>query len=299
MQTPASVSRVHLSYKKIQIMKNQKVWFVTGASKGLGLTLIKQLLAQGNLVAATSRSIEELNAGVGAKAAENYLPLSVDLRDEQSVGQAVEKTISQFGRIDFVVNNAGYGLTGSLEELSDQEARGNFDINVFGSLNVIRKVMPHLRAQQSGHVFNISSIGGFTGYFPGFGIYCATKFAVQGFTEALAAEVKSFGIYATIVSPGYFRTNFLSTGSLNVPKHQIEAYKEVRESQDQHQHLIDGNQAGDPEKAAAAIIKVATEENPPLHLFLGQDAYDLAYAKMDAVKEDLESLKEMITSTGF
>lgn len=299
MQTSASISGVHLSYKKTQIMENQKVWFVTGASKGLGLTLIKQLLAQGNLVAATSRSIEELNAGVGATAAENYLPLSVDLRDEESVGQAVEKTISQFGRIDFVVNNAGYGLTGSLEELSDQEARGNFDINVFGSLNVIRKVMPHLRAQQSGHVFNISSIGGFTGYFPGFGIYCATKFAVQGFTEALAAEVKSFGIYATIVSPGYFRTNFLSTGSLNVPKHQIEAYKEVRESQDQHQHLIDGNQAGDPEKAAAAIIKVATEENPPLHLFLGQDAYDLAYAKMDAVKEDLENLKEMITSTGF
>jgi len=299
VQTAAGVSGVHLSYKKTQIMKNQKVWFVTGASKGLGLTLIKQLLAQGNLVAATSRSIEELNEGVGATASENYLPLSVDLRVEQSVEQAVEKTISQFGRIDFVVNNAGYGLAGSLEELSDEEARGNFDINVFGSLNVIRKVMPHLRAQQSGHIFNISSIGGFTGYFPGFGIYCATKFAVQGFTEALAAEVKSFGIYATIVSPGYFRTNFLSTGSLNVPKHQIEAYKEVRESQNQHQHLIDGNQAGDPEKAAAAIIKVATEENPPLHLFLGQDAYDLAYAKMDAVKGDLESLKEMITSTGF
>lgn len=280
-------------------MDNQKVWFVTGASKGLGLALIKQLLDQGHQVAATSRSIDELNAGVSAKPSVNYLPLNVDLRSENSVGKAIEQTIQQFGRIDVVVNNAGYGLTGSLEELSDEEARANFDINVFGSLNVIRKVMPHLRRQLSGHIFNISSIGGFTGYFPGFGIYCATKFAVQGFTEALAAEAEPFGIHATIVSPGYFRTSFLSTGSLNVPKQQIDAYKSVRESQDQHQNLIDGNQQGDPEKAAAAIIQVATETNPPLHLFLGQDAYDMAYQKMDAVKENLESLKELITSTAF
>ncbi|MBB6502161.1 SDR family NAD(P)-dependent oxidoreductase [Pedobacter cryoconitis] len=280
-------------------MDNQKVWFVTGASKGLGLALIKQLLDQGHQVAATSRSIEELNEGADAKPSANYLPLNVDLRSEDSVGKAIAQTIQQFGRIDVVVNNAGYGLAGSLEELSDEEARANFDINVFGSLNVIRKVMPHLRRQLSGHIFNISSIGGFTGYFPGFGIYCATKFAVQGFTEALAAEAEPFGIHATIVSPGYFRTSFLSTDSLNVPKHQIDAYQSVRESQDQHQNLIDGNQQGDPEKAAAAIIQVATEPNPPLHLFLGQDAYDLAYQKMDAVKGNLESLKELITSTAF
>ena len=225
-------------------MKTQQVWFVTGASKGLGLSLVKQLLIQGHQVAATSRSIEELNKAVGNNA--NFLPLIVDLKSETSVGQAIEETITRFGQIDVVVNNAGYGLAGSIEELTYQEVRDNFDINVFGSLHVIRKVMPYLRKQHSGHIFNISSIGGFFGGFPGWGIYCATKFAVVGFTESLAAEAKSFGIKATVVLPGYFRTSFLSSGSLGVPKHEIEAYKEVRESQNMHQTQLNDNQSGNP-----------------------------------------------------
>jgi NAD(P)-dependent dehydrogenase (short-subunit alcohol dehydrogenase family) len=278
-------------------MNNQKVWFVTGASKGLGLTLVKQLLNKGYNVAATSRSIHDLNNAVGAF--ENCLPLAVSITDEKSVSDAINQTIGRFGRIDVVVNNAGYGLTGSLEELSDQEARANFDINVFGSLNVIRAGMPHLRQQRAGHIFNISSIGGFTGSFPGFGIYCATKFAVQGFTESLAAEAKAFGIKATVVSPGYFRTNFLAPDSLNVPKNEIQDYKDVRDIQAAHQNDINGNQAGDPEKGVAAIITIAESAEAPLHLFLGQDAYDLAYQKMDAVKQDMESWKELGTSTGF
>jgi NAD(P)-dependent dehydrogenase (short-subunit alcohol dehydrogenase family) len=278
-------------------MDNQKVWFVTGASKGLGLTLVKQLLNNGYKVAATSRSIHDLNNAVGALA--NFLPLAVSITDEKSVSAAINQTIGRFGRIDVVVNNAGYGLTGSLEELSDQEARANFDINVFGSLNVIRAAMPHLREQRAGHIFNISSIGGFTGSFPGFGIYCATKFAVQGFTESLAAEAKAFGIKATVVSPGYFRTNFLAPDSLNVPKNEIQDYKDVRDVQAAHQNDINGNQAGDPEKGVAAIITIAESAEAPLHLFLGQDAYDLAYQKMDAVKQDMESWKELGTSTGF
>jgi NAD(P)-dependent dehydrogenase (short-subunit alcohol dehydrogenase family) len=193
-------------------MNNQKVWFVTGASKGLGLSLVKQLLNKGYNVAATSRNVADLEGAVGKS--ESFLPLAVNITDEQSVTDAISQTISLFGKIDVVVNNAGYGLVGGLEELSDAEARANFDVNVFGSLNVIRAAMPHLREQKSGHIFNISSIGGFTGNFPGFGIYCATKFAVQGFTESLAAEIKSFGVKATIVSPGYFRTNFLAADSL-------------------------------------------------------------------------------------
>ena len=159
--------------------------------------------------------------------------------------------------------------------------------------------MPHLRAQQSGHIFNISSIGGFVGSFPGFGIYCATKFAVEGLTESLAAEAKPFGINVTVVAPGYFRTSFLSPGSLNVPKNEIAAYKAVRDVQNAHQHEIDGNQSGDPEKAVAAVIKMADEKNPPLHLFLGQDAYDLAYQKMDAVKNDLEKWRAIATATAI
>jgi len=278
-------------------MNDQKVWFVTGASKGLGLSLVKQLLDKGYYVAATSRNIADLENAVGKN--ESFLPLAVNITDEQSVTSAISQTISRFGKIDVVVNNAGYGMVGSLEELSDTEARANFDVNVFGSLNVIRAVMPHLREQKSGHIFNVSSIGGFTGNFPGFGIYCATKFAVQGFTESLAAEIKAFGIKATIVSPGYFRTNFLNPDSLSVPKNEIAAYKAVRDVQAAHQNDINGQQAGDPEKGVAAIITVAEAEEAPVHLFLGQDAYNLAYQKMEDVKTDLETWKELITNTGF
>lgn len=279
-------------------MKDQKVWFVTGASKGLGLALVKRLLSNGFNVAATSRSVADLVKAVGVNS-DAFLPLAVSLTTEESVAEAIEKTISTFGRIDVVVNNAGYGLAGALEELSDEEARANFDVNVFGSLNVIRKVLPQLRAQASGHIINIASVGGFTGMFPGFGIYCATKFAMHGFTEALAAEVKPFGISATVVSPGYFRTEFLTAGSFVSPEKPIAAYQLVREVEEVHKNSINGNQAGDPEKGAAAIITLASQQNPPLHLFLGQDAYDMAYVKMDAVKKDVEAFKELTTSTGF
>ncbi|GAB4021453.1 SDR family NAD(P)-dependent oxidoreductase [Spirosoma migulaei] len=279
-------------------MDTKNVWFITGASKGLGLSLVKQLLQQGYNVAATSRNIEDLSRAVG-QADNHFLPLSVDLKTEASVEAAINATIAQFGRIDVVVNNAGYGLLGSIEELTDQEARENFDVNVFGSLNVVRSAMPHLREQQSGHIINISSIGGFTGNFPGFGIYCATKFAVEGFSESLAAEAKAFGINVTIVSPGYFRTDFLTASSLGVPSRQIDAYEAVRASQQAHQTQINGNQPGDPEKAVAALIRIASEQNPPLHLFLGQDAYDMAYTKINAVKNELENWKAMTVSTGF
>jgi NAD(P)-dependent dehydrogenase (short-subunit alcohol dehydrogenase family) len=278
-------------------MNTQKTWFVTGASKGLGLSLVNQLLNKGFNVAATSRSITDLTKVVGEHP--NFLPLSVNIKAEDSVANAIDQTISRFGKIDVVVNNAGYGLTGSLEELSDDEARENFDVNVFGSLNVIRAVMPHLRAQQSGHIFNVSSIGGFTGNFPGFGIYCATKFAVQGFTESLGAEVKSFGIKATIVSPGYFRTNFLMPDSLSTPKNEIQEYKEVRTVQAAHQNDINGNQAGDPDKAALVMIAAAESAEAPMHLFLGADAYGIAAQKMEDVKADMDAWRELATSTGF
>ncbi len=274
-------------------MENKKVWFVTGASKGLGLTLVKKLLSNGNRVAATSRNISELEKAVGNH--ENFLPLSVNLIDENSV----EAAVSQFGQLDVVVNNAGYGMIGALEELSDRESRENFDVNVFGSLNVIRKTLPQMRKQQSGHIFNISSIGGFSGNFPGFGIYCATKFAVTGFTESLAAEVKSLGIKATVVEPGYFRTEFLSSGSLAVPSNPIDAYKEVRDTQIAHQQDINNQQPGDPAKGCDVIIAAAESENAPLHLFLGPDAYAVAGAKIADVQKDMEDWKALATATNF
>lgn len=279
-------------------MNTQKVWFVTGASKGLGLALIKKLLAEGYNVAATSRNIKALTGAVGAQTA-NFLPLQVDLLNEQSVANAIAKTAQAFGAIHVVVNNAGYGQIGTLEELNDNEVRQNFDVNVFGSLNVIRSVMPYLREQRFGAIFNISSIGGFLGSFPGWGIYCATKFAVAGFTESLAAEVAAFGISATVVYPGYFRTGFLSQESLGCPANPIAAYEDARASQAAHENNINGNQAGDPEKAAAVLIAIAEGPNPPLHLFLGQDAYAGAAAKMEAVKKDMHAVLDLATSTGF
>lgn len=277
-------------------MEQKKVWFVTGASKGLGLSIVKQLLANGLPVAATSRSIDALSKAVGSD--DNFLPLSVDLTSEKSVSDAIDATVMKFGRIDVVVNNAGYSVAGALEELTDEESRENFNVNVFGVLNVIRKVLPYLRIQGSGHIINISSIAGFIGTFPGFGIYCATKFALDGLSEALSVEVKPMGIHTTIVGPGYFRTDFLTADSLVTPKNIIEEYTNVREALHVHQHSYNGNQPGDPEKGAAAIIRIAGEQRPPLHLYLGEDAYNLAYAKMEAVKNELESWKELTVSTG-
>jgi len=279
-------------------LENKKVWFVTGASKGLGLTLTKKLLDEGFRVAATSRSAEALVEAVGGKL-DDFLPLEMDLLNEGSVREAVKKTLDAFGEINVVVNNAGYGQMGTLEELSDQEARQNFEVNVFGVLNVIRSAMPHLRARRSGHFFNISSIGGYTANFAGWGIYCATKFAVAALSESLAAEAKAFGVTATVVYPGYFRTDFLSKDSIGLPENPIAEYEEARQSQAFHQNDLDGNQAGDPEKAAAAMINIASEANPPLHLFLGSDAFNLANAKITEVQKDLENWKSLTISTDF
>ena len=279
-------------------MDNQQVWFITGASKGLGLELVNQLLRQGHRVAATSRQITDLRRAVGIESVD-FLPLAVDLTMETSVGAAIQATIRQFGRIDVVVNNAGYGQLGSLEELTDRESRANFEVNVFGMLNVIRQVMPQLRNQQSGHIINLSSVGGITGNFPGWGIYCATKFAVEGLSESLAAEAAPFGIKVTIVEPGYFRTEFLSSGSLLVPQGQLEAYTLVRQSEAVHQEQIEGNQPGDPAKAAAAMIQIAAAANPPLHLLLGQDAYDMATQKINALQADMKQWKALTLATGF
>lgn len=277
----------------------QKVWYVTGASRGLGLSLVKNLLQQGYRVAATSRNIAALEGAVGADSG-NFLPLSVNLSDEQSVADSIRATVDHFGSIDVLVNNAGYGLIGSLEELSNEELRQNFEVNVFGALNVIRKTLPYMRRQQSGHIFNIASIGGFSGLFPGFGIYCATKFAVHGFSESLSEEVKPFGIKVTIVSPGYFRTSFLdASSSLGVPKNEIADYQLVREVQHTHQSGINYNQPGDPEKAAEVMIAEAEKQAPVLHLFLGQDAYDMAAAKIKLVQQNLEEARELATHTAF
>lgn len=279
-------------------METRKVWLVTGASKGLGHTLVKKLLQNNYAVVATSRRVASLIEEIG-DTSEIFLPIEVNVTDDHDVKKAIEKGIAHFGKIDVVVNNAGYGQIGTLEELSDDEARENFDVNVFGSLNVIRNVMPYLRQQKSGAIFNISSVGGLFGGFAGWGIYCATKFAVAGFTEALAEEVKAFGVSATVVYPGYFRTDFLSNGSVKTPVSPIQEYEAARQSEKTHLNSISGNQPNDPEKAADVLIAISKEATPPVHLLLGTDAYDMAKNKANLLNKDIEQWKSYTLSTAF
>jgi NAD(P)-dependent dehydrogenase (short-subunit alcohol dehydrogenase family) len=277
-------------------MANTKTWFITGASKGFGLALVKQLLAAGQKVAATSRNIAELIKAVGTTSPD-FFPVEVDLTDEDSVGCALHNTKKTFGRIDVVINNAGYGIGGSIEELSNEETRDNFDVNVFGTINVIRMVLPYMRYQQSGHIINISSIAGFA---PGTGwsVYAGTKFAIEGLSTVLAEDVREFGIKVTVVAPGAFRTSFLTPESVTIAKNQMEEYTAVRASMDKYLSM-DGQQAGDPEKAAEAIIRVAQMENPPLHLLLGGDAYDRAMAQLEKLEKEFRFNEELSRSMAY
>ncbi|BBI33466.1 oxidoreductase [Cohnella abietis] len=278
-------------------MSSNKIWFVTGASKGMGLTLVRKLLEQGYKVAATSRTKADLEKAVGSH--DRFLAINLDLSDEKDVQKAISATIEHFGGLDVVVNNAGYGQIGFIEEVSDELVRKNFEINVFGTLNVLRQALPQLRKQKSGHIINFSSVGGFYG-FAGGGIYGATKFAVDGISEALSQELQPFGIHVTAIKPGYFRTNFLSEGSISgTTTNLIDDYKTMRDGQEAFLKDFDKNQPGDPEKAMDLLIKVTESEHPPLHLFLGQDAYDVANNKIVNVQKDLTEWETLGTSTDF
>ncbi len=274
------------------------VWLVTGASKGLGLALVKKLLGEGYAVAATSRSISSFESSVGVKS-EQLLPLEINLSDELNVAEGVSKAISHFGKIDVVVNNAGYGQTGTIEEVSDVEVRNNFEVNVFGMLNVLRAVLPSMRKQKSGHIFNISSIGGYVSNFSGWGVYCSTKFAVAGITEALHSDLQDMGIKVTLIYPGYFRTNFLGKDSLKLPSNPIESYKTARKLINAHVNEIDKNQPGDPSKAANIMVQLFKEKDPPLHMFLGSDAYGMAQDKIKNISAEVEKWKTISFSTDF
>ncbi len=277
-------------------MHNKKVWFITGASKGFGLSLVKQLLDAGQLVAATSRNRQELVAAVGSTDPD-FLPLQVDLINETSVSLALQHTYEAFGRVDVVINNAGYGIGGAIEELTDNETRTAFDVNVFATLNVIRFVMPYMRKQQSGHIINIASIAGITGGI-GWAVYAAAKSAVIGLSEVLALDVKALGINVTVVCPGAFRTSFLTKDSLAITQNPIAEYEDVRLSHCKYLSM-NGQQAGDPEKAATSIINVAYEENPPLHLLLGGDAYNRALTKLDGLYKEIHQWEDTTCATDF
>ncbi|MFC6101405.1 oxidoreductase [Olivibacter domesticus] len=280
----------------IMNMENKKVWFITGASKGLGLALVKQLLQAGHQVAATSRNSINLVDAVNFNG-DTFLPLSVALGNDENVAAAIQQTHQTFGRIDVVVNNAGYGIGGSIEELTDEETRDSFEVNVFGTINVIRHVLPILRQQGAGHIINISSIAGIAPA-TGWSVYGATKHAVIGLSEVLAEDVKSLGINVTVIAPGAFRTNFLQADSLVLSEKKIDAYADIRASHERYSNM-NGHQAGDPEKAAKVMIELSEMSEPPLYLLLGSDAYSRAFSKLELLASSYKQWEALTKSTDY
>jgi len=278
-------------------MNTSKVWFVTGASQGLGLTLVRRLLDRGYRVAATSRKAQVLRDAVGVIDAERFLPLGVDLNNPDCIDEAVKQTVAAFGRIDVVVNNAGYGMAGTVEEIEEQKIRDIIQVNLVATINVTRYVLPVMRAQRSGYIINMGSVAGFVGA-PGWSVYSATKAAVAAFSEVLALDVKEFGIRVTVAEPSGFRTGFLTKESLSLTESKIEGYEAVRKTQARYL-AMDGQQMGDPEKAVAILIGLSEASEPPVHLFLGTDAYDRASQKLATMSEALEKWKDISRSADF
>jgi NAD(P)-dependent dehydrogenase (short-subunit alcohol dehydrogenase family) len=282
---------------KYNIMNSSKVWFVTGASQGLGLILVKKLLANGHRVAATSRDAHTLSQAVGLIDKDRFLPLVVDLNNLDCIDESIQKTLATFGRIDVVVNNAGYGMTSTLEETGEQDIRNIFNVNLLATINVVKSVLPVMRSQRSGYIINIGSVAGFVGA-PGWSVYSATKAAVAAFSEVIALDVKEFGIRVTVIEPSGFRTGFLSKNSLAITGSKLEGYQAVKEMQERYL-ASNGKQPGDPEKASEILIGLAEKEHPPLHLYLGEDAYHRASAKLAAMTAELEEWKSTTISADF
>ncbi|HEX7303721.1 SDR family oxidoreductase [Lentzea sp.] len=271
-------------------------WFVTGTSRGLGLELVEQLLERGDNVAATTRSTERLLASLDADTT-RLLPLAVDLRDEAAVAQAVRQTTERFGGLDVVVNNAGYGFLAAVEETSGRDVRDMLDVQVVGVWNVLRATLPILREQGGGHVVNVSSVLGLTAV-PGWGLYCAGKFALEGLTEALAGEVAGFGVKVTLVEPGYFRTAFLTTDSLALPETTTDAYPAIREMVENHLAL-QGKQLGDPARGARLMIERVVSGEGPLRQILGSDSHAYATAKVQALQANLDAAAPTAAASDF
>jgi NAD(P)-dependent dehydrogenase (short-subunit alcohol dehydrogenase family) len=274
-----------------------RTWFVTGASRGLGLEIARQALEQGDTVAGTARDPGDVAAALSGYG-DHLLPLKLDVTDEAQVQDAVAETLDRFGQIDILVNNAGRGLVGAVEETSAAEVESVFATNVFGLLTVTRAVLPSMRARRSGRVVNISSVGGFA-QVPGWGVYGATKFALEGLSESMRGELAPLGIAVIVIEPGSFRTDFLQDNSLHRVAAVIDDYDAtsgaVRLFADTHHN----NQTNDPVKGAAAIVTVATAEQPPMRLQLGADSVAAVAAKLEVVAAEQQQWRDLALSTGY
>lgn len=270
-------------------------WFITGASRGLGLRIARAALAGGDAVVAAARNPAGLPDDL--RQSDRVLGVPLDVTRGEDITRAVEAAIGRFGAIDVLVNNAGRGLLGALEEITDAEARSLFDLNVFGLINVIRAVLPEMRAAGRGKIVNIGSRSGFEGE-PGVSMYAAAKFAVAGISEALSAELEPFGIQCMVVEPGVFRTDFLDAGSLSTAARRIDAY----DGTPAHETLdwagtANHTQLGDPVKGAALIYEVTCQDTLPGHLALGRDAIERRQVKIRELQDDLAAWREKSAAT--
>ncbi|MET3528596.1 oxidoreductase [Phenylobacterium koreense] len=273
-----------------------KTWLITGASRGFGARIAALALAKGDNVVATARKVEAVTARLGDHP--SLLALSLDVTDEAQAKAAAAAAVERFGGIDVLVNNAGFGLLGAVEEATAEEVERLYRTNVFGLLAVTRAVLPAMRAQRSGRILNISSIGGYRGA-AGFGVYSSTKFAVEGLTEALHAELKPLGVHVTAIEPGYFRTDFLDASSLSVSRNRIEDYSATAGTVRTRAANLNQAQPGDPDRLAQVLVEFVDAPNPPVRLPLGSDTVAAIEAKHASDSAILAQWRAVSTSTDF
>ena len=272
------------------------VWFITGCSTGFGRELVTLLIRQNYRVVATARDVTKITDLVAGHE-EDALALPLDVTDTDAIHHAVRQAEEKFGHIDVLVNNAGYGYFGAVEEGEDAPVRTMFDTNVFGLIDMTKAILPGMRQRRSGFVVNLSSIGGLVA-FPGTGYYTATKHAVEALSEALSQEVAPLGIKVLIVEPGPFRTDFAGR-SINMSKTVIDDYDQTAGERRRATHARDGRQQGDPVRAAQAIIDVVGSPKPPLRLLLGAPALDIARKKLEALSTDFDTWEATTRGADF
>lgn len=273
-----------------------KVWFITGCSTGFGQELAKEVLASGYRAAVAARNTDDVKDITDAYP-ETAVAVKLDVTKPNEISEAVAQIQEKFGQIDVLVNNAGIGYFGAIEESEEDEVRRMFEINFFGLANVTKAVLPILRKQRSGHILNVASIGGLVG-FPAVGFYNATKFAVDGYSESLSKELAPLGIKVTVIAPSGFRTDWAGR-SANNSKIVIDDYKETAEANKNSIRGYSGNQPGDPVRAAKAMIKAVESDNPPLRLLLGEAALKGARNKIELLKKDFDTWAEVTVGADF
>lgn len=276
-------------------MSADKVWFITGCSSGFGKEIARKALETGANVVITARDLNDLSE-FKKDFPEKALLLNLDVTHSQQIKDAIAETIKQFNRIDVLVNNAGYGIVGAIEEIPEEEARKIFDTNFYASLNLIRTVLPYMRKQKSGHIVNISCAGGIIST-PFLGIYNASKFALEGMSEALAQELEPMGIHVTLIESGPMRTHFLDHAKMRF--NAIEDYNEQRTILFNTLERYKGNQPGDPEKIAQTILNVVANPVPPLHLPLGKFAYERIREKISGLSDSMSSWEAIAIDTDY